>query len=132
MRRLLAAAAVGVAVIAAGVGGWSIGAGTAPAVSSGPLTTASLLTATNQEVGDIFIYAGESRWIYMSVDMGSGNELVTCQVIGADGRVATVGSFRLADGYGAWGSPDPGLGTLRGARLVSASGAVLATATFRA
>ena len=67
----------------------------------------------------------------MSVDLESGNGTVTCQVVGKDGRVTTIGSFRLADGYGAWGSPDPGyLGTLAGARLVSADGTVLATATF--
>ena len=44
----------------------------------------------------------------MSVDLGSGNEAVTCQVVGADGQVTTVGTFKLADGYGSWGSPDPG------------------------
>ena len=35
MRRVLAAAAVGLAVIAAGLGGWRIGAGTAPAAELG-------------------------------------------------------------------------------------------------
>jgi hypothetical protein len=63
--------------------------------------------------------------------MGSGSGIVTCQVVGTDGRVSNVGSFKLADGYGAWGSPDPGeLGPLAGARLVSANGTVLATGTF--
>jgi len=67
----------------------------------------------------------------MSVDMGSGNEPVTCQLVGSDGQVTTLGSFQLADGYGSWGSPDPGTVTpLSGARLVSATGTVLATATF--
>jgi hypothetical protein len=133
VRRVLAATAVGLAVIAAGLGGWRIGAGTGPAVSSaaGPLTSAGLLSATHQEVGDIFVYDGDKRWVYMSVDLGAGNEAVTCQVVGTDGRVTTLGSFQLADGYGSWGSPDPGnLGALRGARLLSADGAVLASATF--
>jgi hypothetical protein len=45
--------------------------------------------------------------------------------------VSKVGSFQLADGYGSWGSPNPGnLGTLSGARLISADGTVLASATF--
>jgi hypothetical protein len=133
MRRLLAATAVGLAVIVAGLGGWRIGVGTAPAATtaSGPLTTASLLTATHQEVGDIFVYSGRSQWVYMSVDMGSGNQVVTCQVVNKDGQVTTIGSFQLADGYGSWGSPDPGpTGSLAGARIVSANGTVLATATF--
>jgi hypothetical protein len=51
--------------------------------------------------------------------------------VGKDGRVTKIGSFQLADGYGSWGSPDPGnLGSLSGARIVSANGTVLATGTF--
>ena len=133
MRRLLAATAVGLAVILAGLGGWRIGAGTAPAVSSaeGPLESASLVSATHQEIGDVFVYSGTSSWVYMSVDMGSGNQLVTCEIVGKNGQVSKVGSFQLADGYGSWGSPNPGnVGTLSGARLVSADGTVLATASF--
>jgi len=130
MRRVLASVAVGFAVIAAGIGGWSIGAGTATTAAA-PLTSASLLTSTHQEVGDIFLYNGTSQWVYMSVEMGTGNEAVTCQLVGKDGSVTTLGSFRLADGYGSWGTPDPGdLGTLRGARLVDNNGTVLATAKF--
>jgi hypothetical protein len=140
MRRVLAAAAVvSLAVIAAGLGGWRIGAGELtefagpPSANSaaGPLTSAVLRSAMHQEVGDVFVYSGTSEWMYMSVDMGSGNEAVTCQVVDKDGRVTTIGTFRLADGYGSWGSPDPGnVGDLSGARLVSADGTVLATATF--
>jgi hypothetical protein len=133
MRRVLATVAVGLAVIVAGLGGWRIGAGTAPAASSaaGPLKSASLLSATHQDVGDIYVYSGRSTWLYMSVDIGSGNAAVTCEVVGKDGQVSKIGSFQLADGYGSWGSPDPGnVGPLSGARIVSADGTVLATATF--
>jgi hypothetical protein len=133
MRRVLAAAAVGLAVIAAGFGGWRIGVGTAPTASSAasPLTSASLVSATEQHVGEVFLYSGTPGWLYMSVDLESGSGTVTCQVMGKDGRLTTIGSFRLTDGYGAWGSPDPGyLGTLAGARVVSANGTVLATGTF--
>jgi len=132
MRRMLAAAAVCLAVLAAGLGGWRVGVGSAPASQ---LTSASLVstTSSSQNVGKVFYYTGDPGWLYMSVDMGSGNGTVTCQVIGADGRVTTIGSFRLADGFGSWGSPDPGeLGQLTSARLVSTDGAVLATGTFTA
>jgi hypothetical protein len=45
--------------------------------------------------------------------------------------MTTIGTFRLADGHGAWGSPDGAGNTpLTGARLVTASGTVVATATF--
>ena len=130
LRRALAAAAVGVAVVAAGLGGWRLGISTAPTAMS-PLSSGNLVTANHESAGHIFLYSGNPPWLFMSVDMGSGNEPVTCQLIDANGQVTTVGTFRLADGYGSWGSPDPGPITgLRGARIVSASGAVLATATF--
>jgi hypothetical protein len=136
VRRLLAAAAVGAAVIAAGAGGWGLRAGTVPAASSEPLVSADLLTASHQEVGDFFLYTGDARWVYMAVDMGSGNERVTCQIVGKDGTVTTIGSFKLTDGYGSWGvgsrSSKGTIGSLSGARLVSADGTVLATAKFSA
>ena len=69
----------------------------------------------------------------MSVNMeGQGNAIVTCQLEMANGRFQNVGEFRLADGYGAWGSSPytAGPGTIVGARLLSANGTVLATATF--
>jgi hypothetical protein len=130
---VLATSAVGLAVIAAGLGGWRVGVGNAPAASSaaGSLTSAGLVSATHHNVGEVFVHSGTPRWLYMSVDLETGNESVTCQVLGADGRVTAVGTFRLTDGYGAWGSPAWGnLGPLSGARLVSANGTVLATSTF--
>ncbi len=67
----------------------------------------------------------------MSVDLGSGNEARDLPGRRENGKVTTIGSFQLADGYGSWGSPDPGnIGPLSGARLVSADGTVLATAKF--
>jgi hypothetical protein len=77
------------------------------------------------------VYNGDPRWMYMSVDMESGNETVICQLISSDGRVTTVGSFRVDNGYGSWGSPAwVGVGTPVGARLVATDGTVLASATF--
>jgi hypothetical protein len=130
--RALAAVATGVAVIVAGLGGWGIGAATSPASAPrAPLTSASLLSATDQEVGSVFLYSGEQRWLYMSVDLGAGSEPVTCQLIGTDGKLTTLGTFQLTGGYGGWGTPDPdNTGTLRGAQLLSSDGTVLATATF--
>jgi hypothetical protein len=140
-RRILAAAAMAVAVIAAGLGGWGLH-GTSPSPSSSPtaspLSSATLLTASHQTAGKIYFYHAGSRWLYMSVDLRSGsgavdNATVICQVEGPDGHVTTVGSFQLTGGYGYWGSPDPVTnGQLTGARLVTTTGTVLATATFAA
>ena len=133
-RRVLAAAAVVVAVLGAALGGWGLHAATAPAASS-ELASAMMVAASDHDnAGEVYVYNGEQRrWMYMSVHLESGNETVICQLMSADGHVTTVGSFRLADGYGSWGSPAwTGNGPPVGARLVTANGTVLATATFPA
>jgi len=134
-RRLLAAAAVAVALIGGGVG-WGLRDATAPASSSSAqaaLSTAALVTSDHQNVGQVFVYNRSPWWMYMSVNMeGEGNATVTCQLQMADGHFQNVGKFHLTDGYGAWGSSPytAGPGAILGARLLSANGTVLATATF--
>ena len=128
-RRVLAAAACALAVAGAGLGGWSLRPAARPPGSL--LRSAALLSPARHPVGQIFAYAGGSGWVYMQVDTGSGDGIVTCQVTGRDGRVITIGTFWLDNGHGAWGSPD-GTGNTphTGARLVAADGTVVATATF--
>lgn len=136
-RWMLAAAAGTVIAAACGLGGWGLRAATSspPPASraqaslySAPLTTVSHLTA-----GNVFLYDGKPRWLYMSVKIGSGNGTVICQLVGRDGHITTVGSFRLTGGYGYWASPDHvDPDAVKGARLTSMNGTVLATATFRA
>lgn len=138
-QRLLAPAAV-VAVLGAGLGGWGIGAASVPAAApaspSAPtpkpsLSSAPLVTAGRQEpAGQVYYYGGgQSRWMYMSVDLDSGTTTVTCQLRGADGHYTTLGRFRLNGGYGYWASPVAS-GPVTGARLVTPGGTVLAAATF--
>jgi hypothetical protein len=129
-RGLLAAAAVVVAVIGAGLGGWGL-RGASTQVASSPLSFAPLVSASHQSAGKIFFYQGNPGWLYMSVDVNAPDGTVICQVVGRDGHVTTVGSFQLADGYGSWGSvAPPGVSPPAGARLISSTGTVLATATF--
>jgi hypothetical protein len=131
--RQVLVAAISLAVVAAGFCGWWIGATTsaAPRVAPAPLRSADLITADDKIVGEVFQYSPSPGWLYFSVDMDSSAGKVTCQVVGMDGQVRTIGSFRLAWGDGFWGSPDPGnIGPLRSARLVSPDGTVLATAGF--
>lgn len=135
-RQLLAAAAVAIAVAGAGIGGWGLRTATAPtaASASSPLTEAALVSASHRPVGRIFVYRSSPQWLYMDVDLDkAGNATVTCQVIGANGTVASLGAFRLNSGYGRWAGPVPGSsGTPRGAQLIAADGTILATATFTA
>ncbi len=129
-RRALALAAVTLAVVAAGLGGWGLRPGTS-APAGTPLSSATLLSASHQAAGKIFLYDGSSRWLYMSVAMPTGNGTVICEVESGNGHITTVGSFRVTDGRGYWGSPVPATqGPLTGARLVGPGGTVLATASF--
>jgi hypothetical protein len=136
-RRMLATAAAAVAVAAAGLGGWGLRTPTAPpaqrAQNSPTLSTAALLSADRQNVGEIFLYIREPHWMYISVDLESGTSTgtVTCQLESTNGHVTTVGSFLLTNGYGSWGSPAwVGDGTPAGVRLVTTGGTVLASASF--
>lgn len=135
-RRMLAASAVTLAVVMSGLGGWGLRAVTASSASSSSdssrLSTVSLVSASHQPVGKVFVYDGSTPWLYMSVDGGPGGTgTVTCELVGRDGRVVPLGKFQLNGGYGAWGSPPPlERGPFTGARLVSADGTVLATASF--
>jgi Putative zinc-finger len=129
-RRALALAAVTLAVVAAGLGGWGLRPGT-PAPAGAPLSSATLLSASHQAAGKIFLYEGSSRWLYMSVNMPSQNGTVICEVESGNGHITTVGSFQVTDGRGYWGSPVPATqGPLTGARLVGPGGTVLATANL--
>jgi hypothetical protein len=68
----------------------------------------------------------------MTLHSTAGSEKVTCQLVGPNGVVATLGSFDLVGGSGSWGAPDrSGIAGVSGARLVSSDGQVVATAVFR-
>jgi hypothetical protein len=129
-RRVLAVAAVTLAVAVAALGGWGLGtAGSSPARSS--RSSAVLLSAGGRTVGTIFFYSGSQQWLSMSVDIRSETGTVLCQLVSRGGNVVTLGSFWLDAGYGTWGSLSPvSHGQFTGARLVSADGAILATARF--
>jgi hypothetical protein len=127
---MLATAAVVVAFGVTGVAGWSLHDATSSSPASA-LSSASLLSASHQTVGKVFVYNQSPWWMYMSVEMNSGSTTVICQLEGTDGRITTVGSFKLTDGYGYWGSPIPAnAGTVTGARLIGTDGTVLATASL--
>ncbi|HEX3488420.1 MAG TPA: zf-HC2 domain-containing protein [Streptosporangiaceae bacterium] len=134
-RRMLAVAAAVAGIIVGGLGGWALHNGTSSPTPTA-LDSAALVSVSHQAVGKIYLYRGRPQWLYMSVHLRSGNGMVLCQVESRSGQISTVGSFRLTGGYGYWGSPAPGNpapgnpGSLKGARLVTPDGTVLATASF--
>jgi hypothetical protein len=136
-RRMLTMAAVALAVVACGIGGWGLRGAMGPAsggsTAQEPLREATLLTAAHQSAGKIYLYDGNPRWLYMGVDThASSNDSVVCQLVERDGHVITIGSFPLNGGYGAWGSPDPvAASNVAGARITTMDGTVLASASFK-
>jgi hypothetical protein len=131
MRNLLTTAAVVVALVGAGLGGWGLRTATAPAAGeSSEISTAALVTSGHQMVGQVFVYNHSPWWMYMSVSLTGGSVTVKCELENAAGQYQTVGKFRLDGGYGIWGSPYAPDGHIIGARLVTTSGKILATATL--
>jgi hypothetical protein len=133
-RRLLAAVPVLAALAVAVLGGWGLRAATThTATASSPLSHVALVSAGHHPAGQIYIYNGPHRWLYMRVKTSPPNGTVICQVVGKDGHVTTVGSFPVKNGFGSWGSAVPArIGPLSGVRLITPGGTVLATATFPA
>ena len=129
-RRTLATLATALALVVAALGGWVTHDATSPAPPSA-LSSAPLLSAAHQNVGQIYYNNSSTHWVYMAVDMPSGDGMITCELEGPDGHYTAVGKFRLTQGDGAWGSPAPWSdGKVTGARLLSSNGTVIATATF--
>jgi hypothetical protein len=127
-RFLLAVLSV-LAAVSAGAAGWSLRPATPSAVS--PLAAAALMSPSHRLVGQAFAYRAGAGWIYVSVDLGAGSQVITCQIVGLGGQVASVGTFWVTDGRGAWGGPDPaGPGWPGSVRLVAAGGAIVAVASF--
>jgi hypothetical protein len=137
-RRILTlAAAAAVIAAAGGAAGWGLHGATAASPATGDtaarsaLRSAMLMTASHHAIGEIFLHGGSQPWLYMAVDTGFGSSVVNCQLESRDGRIITVGSFRLNGGYGYWGNPVPlQASAVTGARLTSQDGTILATASF--
>ena len=110
------------------------GAGTAAATLTGghhpahPAELAGVLRDGGRTVGTVYV-GGHPTWVSMSVDHLSLTGPISCQLVTADGKVTTVGTFQLVDGSGTWGAPETeATAHLSEARLVGPSGAVLAQA----
>lgn len=140
--RRLTVAAVVVAVAAAGLAGWgmrSTPGSTATPEPTGPagraapaaLRMAALFTPGQRPIGHVYLHAGSQTWMFITVDLDIRDTTIVCQLIDRTGHVITVGSFRLANGDGYWGSPEPDQpAVITRARLITTAGVVLATASF--
>ena len=133
---MLAAAAALVMVAAGGLSGWQLHATADRLLHTGATTptalrSAALITPGHQAAGKVFLHRGSGTWMFVTADLPAGDGTVVCQLTDQAGHTITVGSFRVIDGDGYWGSPEPDQpAAITGARLVNTAGTVLATASF--
>ena len=131
-----------IGVGAIGAGGWALGRseshpGTVtPTVAPRPVATGRLLSAKlvagDQAAGQVFLYSGRPRWMYMTVAVGKTSQWVSCQLTRPGGSTVTVGSFWLSAGRGGWASQIPAnIRAVSGARIVGSDGRILAAAQLR-
>ena len=103
----------------------------AQAPSGGSVRTGSFETADGQVLGQIVAYQGHPSWVFMNVDEPNYDGPIDCKLQMDDGSIVAVGVFQLHAGLGQFSRTIPvAIDGLRGAKLVSSSGATVASATF--
>ena len=131
LRGLVAAAAV-VVVLAFGVGA-IVGRGTrGGSTDNAPIQLTSLMSH-GHDMGRVYVYAGNPTWLFMVIYGPNWHGTLRCEVTLDDGPPMVLGQFWLSGGKGAWADTvDQPAGRLREARVLSASGEVLASADLSA
>jgi hypothetical protein len=96
------------------------------------LRTGTFQTADGQVLGQIVAYRGDPSWVFMNVNAPNYSGSITCMLQVKDGTTVAFGTFTIHDGTGQFsknlGAVD--VSALRGAKLVSSTGAPVAAATF--
>jgi hypothetical protein len=107
----------------------------APAAAQAPqgstVRTATFETVDSRVMGQIVAYGGSPSWVYMNVDVPNYDGKIVCMLQAKSGSTVAAGVFRLHGGMGAWSKTiRVDIDQLRGAKLVTSSGATVAEATF--
>jgi hypothetical protein len=96
------------------------------------LRTGSFQTADSKVFGQIVAYHGRPSWVFMNVDVPNYNGRLVCKLQVDDGTTVAFGAFTLHRGIGQFSRTLEGVdvAALRGAKLVTPTGSVVASATF--
>jgi hypothetical protein len=90
-----------------------------------------LLSADGRPLGRMYVYKGDSSWVFMNVHTEGLAGMYTCELQLLNGTTVPVGSLELQNGSGVFArivSVD--VSSVRAARLVTSTGATIASATF--
>lgn len=120
------------AAAAVGIGAWTADVHLAASRARTPTVLTAALWSGRRDVGRVVVAGRPRPWMSLTVDAGIGRAEVRCEVIGPGGATVTVGTFWITGGNGYWAAPLRTHMAVRGARLVSTDGRVLAAATLGA
>jgi hypothetical protein len=103
----------------------------ASAIAGHTVLTGSFVSSDHRQLGNVTVFGGNPSWVFMNVTGSNYDGQVTCLLEADNGSVAAAGTFDIQGGAGEWARPlTGGVTHLKGARLVSATGATVASATF--
>jgi hypothetical protein len=103
----------------------------AQAPQANAVRTGTFETADEQVMGQIVAYHGKPSWVYMNVGGSSYTGPIVCMLQIENGSTVAAGVFALHNGMGEFSrTVQVDIGRLRGAKLVTPSGAIVASATF--
>jgi hypothetical protein len=99
--------------------------------ASSAFVSGTFLGPDGRLVGHVSVSAGTPSRVFMNVDDSRADGAVICEVEMAEGSVARLAAFQVHDGLGEWADMvGINVSWLHGARLVTPTGATLASATF--
>jgi hypothetical protein len=106
-----------------------------PATAHAPLgkvlRTGTFQTGDSSVLGQIVAYSGHPSWVFMNVAVPNYDGQIVCKLQVADGSTVSFGSFEMHHGIGQFSKTiRVDVGRLRGAKLVTATGSTMASATF--
>jgi hypothetical protein len=109
--------------------------GTTPAIAQAPhgkaVRTGTFSTADSRVLGQIVAYRGQPSWVFMNVEVPNYDGPITCELQVDDGSTVAFGTFEVHQGVGQFSKIiRVDVPKLRGARLVTSTGATVASATF--
>jgi hypothetical protein len=103
----------------------------APVPRGGIVRTGTFEAADGRIMGQIVVYRGHPSWVFMNIDGPTYNGSITCELQVEDGSTVAAGAFDLHGGIGQFSrTTQVNISRLRGAKLVTPTGAVVASATF--
>ena len=102
-----------------------------PAPHGSSLRTGTFETTDGQVMGQIVASQGDPSWVFLDVAGANYTGTIVCKLQVEDGSTVATGAFGLHHGKGVLAkSVQVDVSRLRGAKLVTPSGAVVASATF--